>query len=87
MATHESLRRRLLQDIEELQTKPYPNIHLHVNDNDLTTACLVLRVEAYNMDMHLTVNFPPRYPLVAPRVHMDSDVSHPNIFDSYICEY
>ncbi|CZR63215.1 uncharacterized protein PAC_13112 [Phialocephala subalpina] len=82
MATN--LKQRLLQDIAELHTKPYPNITLHVNDEDIAEACLVLKPEGYGT-MHLTVEFPSNYPLQAPRVRMDSDVSHPNIFGDYIC--
>ncbi len=80
-----SLRQRLMRDVAELLTKPYPNISLHVQDQDITKACLVLNVEGYKLPMHLTVEFPPKYPLVAPKVRMDSDVQHPNIFDTYIC--
>ncbi|KAF8861791.1 hypothetical protein BDZ45DRAFT_773495 [Acephala macrosclerotiorum] len=82
MATN--LKQRLLQDIAELQTKPYPNITLHVNDEDITEACLILKPEGYG-SMHLTVEFPSDYPLRAPQVRMDSDVEHPNIFGTYIC--
>lgn len=73
-----------MQDISELQTKPYPNITLHVQDDDLTTACLHLTAESYGK-MHLTVAFPSNYPLRAPTVRMDSNIEHPNIFGSYIC--
>ncbi|KAH8795635.1 hypothetical protein BGZ57DRAFT_937597 [Hyaloscypha finlandica] len=79
-----TLKQRLLRDIAELQSKPYPNIELHVQDDDLTKACLILTVEGYG-PMHLTVTFPSNYPLAPPRIQMDSDVVHPNIFDTYIC--
>jgi ubiquitin-protein ligase len=79
-----TLKQRLLRDIAELQSKPYPNIELHVQDDDLTKACLILTVEGYG-PMHLTVTFPSNYPLAPPRIQMDSDVAHPNIFDTYIC--
>lgn len=79
-----TLRNRLLQDIEELQSSPYPNVSLHVEDSDITKACLALTVDGYG-PMHITVEFPPLYPLQPPRMHMDSDVKHPNILGSYIC--
>ena len=79
-----TLKQRLLRDIAELQSKPYPNIELHVQDENLTHACLVLNVEGYG-PMHLTVTFPSNYPLAPPRIQMDSDVMHPNIFNTYIC--
>jgi len=79
-----TLKQRLLRDIAELQSKPYPNIELHVQDEDLSHACLVLNVDGYG-PMHLTVTFPSDYPLVPPRIQMDSDVVHPNIFNTYIC--
>jgi ubiquitin-protein ligase len=79
-----TLKQRLLRDIAELQSKPYPNIALHVQDDDLTQACLVLTVEGYG-PMHLTVTFPDNFPLSPPRVGMDSNVYHPNIFGGYIC--
>src|SRR6187402_3378718 len=84
MSTDYRLKQRLLQDIAELQSKPYPNIVLHVQDNDLTQACLILTVEGYG-PMHLTVTFPENFPLSAPIISMDSEVKHPNVFGSYIC--
>jgi ubiquitin-protein ligase len=82
MAT--TLRQRLLQDIAELQTKPYPNISLHVQDEDITKACLVLNAKGYG-PMHLTMEFCHDYPLSPPKVRMDSYIFHPNIFGTYIC--
>ncbi|KAH8650595.1 hypothetical protein BGZ60DRAFT_389069 [Tricladium varicosporioides] len=79
-----ALRNRLLQDLAELQSQPYPNIKVHVRDEDYSEACLILDVEGYGQ-MHLTVEFPARYPLEPPKIRMNSDVSHPNIFGSYIC--
>lgn len=79
-----SLRQRLLHDIAELQDNPYPNISLHT-DGDINTACLILTVEEYNMKLHLTIHFPAEYPLDPPAVLMNSDISHPNIYGSYIC--
>ncbi|KAG9229410.1 hypothetical protein BJ875DRAFT_197923 [Amylocarpus encephaloides] len=83
-APQQQLRKRLLQDIAELQTMPYPNTALYVQGDDLSAACLVLTVEAYG-DMHLTVEFPSSYPLSPPTIKMNSDISHPNIFGDYIC--
>ncbi|TVY44166.1 Ubiquitin-conjugating enzyme E2-17 kDa [Lachnellula occidentalis] len=80
-----SLRKRLMQDIAELQSKPYPNITLHVQDDNIREACLILNVEDGYGPMHLTVVFPHKYPLSPPRIQMNSDVKHPNIFGSYIC--
>ncbi|RYO78522.1 hypothetical protein DL766_008162 [Monosporascus sp. MC13-8B] len=76
-------RRRLLLDIKELTEKPYPNILLHVHDDDLTSACLVLTPANYK-PLHLTVRFQD-YPGRPPKVEMDSRVSHPNVFNRYIC--
>jgi ubiquitin-protein ligase len=78
------LRQRLLLDIAELQGKPYPNISLHVQDEDITRACLVLIAEGYG-PMHLTVHFPPTYPLSPPSISMNSQIVHPNIYGTYIC--
>jgi ubiquitin-protein ligase len=79
-----ALRQRLMHDIAELQTKPYPNITLHIHDANMKEACLVLIVDGYG-PMHLTIDFPDDYPLYAPAIRMDSDVKHPNIFGNYIC--
>jgi len=65
-----ALKQRLMQDIAELQDKPYPNIALHIQDEDLTQACLILTVEQYG-SMHLTVEFPSNYPLSPPRIQMN----------------
>ncbi|KAI2462933.1 hypothetical protein F4781DRAFT_157150 [Annulohypoxylon bovei var. microspora] len=76
--------RRLMMDIKELVEKPYPNITLHSYDYDLSAACLVLTPENYK-PLHLTVQFPPHYPVDPPQVKMDSSVYHPNVFHNYIC--
>jgi ubiquitin-protein ligase len=79
------LRRRLLQDIAELQGDPYPGIAFHFQDEDgLVQACLVLTPEG-EKPLHLTVDFPDTYPLEAPLVKIQSKVAHPNVFDDYIC--
>ncbi|KAF4637880.1 hypothetical protein G7Y89_g223 [Cudoniella acicularis] len=82
--TPSALRQRLLQDITELRSKPYPNVTLHVRDENITRACLILNVDEYG-PMHLTLEFPSDYPLGPPIMLMDSDIIHPNIFGSYIC--
>jgi ubiquitin-protein ligase len=79
-----ALRQRLLQDIAELQEKPYPRIRLHVDDDDLTTACLILTPENWK-GLHLTVQFGDTYPLKPPRITIQSQVNHPNVFNTYIC--
>ncbi|QSZ31506.1 hypothetical protein DSL72_001073 [Monilinia vaccinii-corymbosi] len=78
------LRRRLLLDIAELQTEPYPNIALHVDDANLDSACLILDVDGYG-PLHITIKFPVDYPLQPPTIEMNSDISHPNIHGGYIC--
>ncbi|KAM0701858.1 hypothetical protein Q7P35_010768 [Cladosporium inversicolor] len=78
------LRQRLLQDINELQTKPYPGIALHLRDGDLTQACLVLTPEN-NAQLHLTVIFKNQYPIQPPEITIQSNIVHPNIYQDYIC--
>ncbi|KAI0425083.1 hypothetical protein F5Y09DRAFT_335254 [Xylaria sp. FL1042] len=75
---------RLLSDIHELVTKPYPKIALHLRENNLKQACLVLYPENYP-PLHLTIDFPPRYPIDPPRVHVNSSVQHPNVSGGFIC--
>ncbi|KAI4227734.1 MAG: hypothetical protein L6R40_008190 [Gallowayella cf. fulva] len=82
MACDPSLRRRLLRDIAELESRPYPGIRLHVQES-LEQACLLLAPEGYK-PLHLTV-FLHDYPLKAPRITMQSQVRHPNVFGDYIC--
>ncbi|KAL9624842.1 MAG: hypothetical protein Q9160_000888 [Pyrenula sp. 1 TL-2023] len=84
VAIGHDLRQRLLQDIRELKEKPYPNIDFHTYESDIRKACLILTPEAWP-PMHLTVNFGYDYPLHAPEITMQSHISHPNVFDSYIC--
>ncbi|KAI0130541.1 hypothetical protein BJ170DRAFT_701197 [Xylariales sp. AK1849] len=79
------LRQRLLQDIDELCRKPYPNIELHVrDDDDLSRLCLVLSPPGWQQ-MHLSIANLSSYPLKPPEITMDSFVLHPNVFGRYIC--
>ncbi|KAI1137566.1 hypothetical protein F5Y05DRAFT_419509 [Hypoxylon sp. FL0543] len=76
--------RRLLDDIKELVEQPYPNISLHTYDHDLSNACLVLTPTDYK-PLHMTLQFSPSYPTHPPKIMVDTLVSHPNVFGSYIC--
>ena len=76
------LQKRRLRDLAEMQDDPYPNIKLHPND-DLTGACLILSPEGQD-SLHLTMVLND-FPLSAPRVTIQSEISHPNVFGSYIC--
>jgi ubiquitin-protein ligase len=78
------LNRRRLQDISELQNKPYPGITLHVRDNDVTKACLILAPED-SAPLHLTIHIHDRYPIEPPRIKIQSKISHPNVYQDYIC--
>ena len=82
--TPNALHRRLLNDIAEIQRDPYPNVHLHVDDENFRKACLILSTEAYG-PLHLFIEFSHKYPLYAPNVTMQSDIGHPNIYGGYIC--
>lgn len=77
------LRQRLLQDISELQTKPYPGIVLHIRDN-LVHACLILTPEGAE-PLHLTIEFHERYPIEPPKITIQSKIAHPNVYQDYIC--
>lgn len=79
-----ALRRRLLNDIAEVQRNPYPNIHLYPHEADVTRACLVL-IPPQEEPLHLSIHFWDDYPLRAPRVSIQSAVTHPNVYGSYIC--
>jgi ubiquitin-protein ligase len=79
-----ALHRRLLADIVEVQQDPYPNVHLSLNHEDITHACLVL-TPPEEKPLHLEIKFPTDYPLRPPHVTIQSHVDHPNIFDNYIC--
>ena len=76
------LQKRRLRDLAEMQDDPYPNITLHPND-DLTRACLILSPEGQD-PLHLTMVLND-FPLSAPRVTIQSEISHPNVFGTYIC--
>lgn len=79
-----ALHRRLLNDIAEIKQDPYPNVYLHVDDEDFHKACLILTPEAYE-PLHLFIEFPHDYPLCAPTVTIQSDIVHPNVYGDYIC--
>lgn len=78
-----ALQRRLLKDIAELRADPYPNVVLHPRDN-LQKACLILTPHERD-PLHLTVSFGKNYPLQPPQISIQSRVSHPNVFNEYIC--
>ncbi|KAL9131990.1 MAG: hypothetical protein Q9217_000200 [Psora testacea] len=82
MASALGLHRRLLRDIAELQSEPYPNIAFHINDS-LTEACLVLTPEGLR-PLHLTMVL-KNYPLRAPTVIIQTFTTHPNVFGTSIC--
>ncbi|KAI8631622.1 hypothetical protein F5Y19DRAFT_424359 [Xylariaceae sp. FL1651] len=77
-------RQRLLMDIEELVTKPYPKIMLHPHEEDLSSACLLLFPEYYP-PLHLNISFPSTYPICPPVITMDSSIIHPNVYGQFIC--
>ena len=76
------LHKRRVRDLAEMQVDPYPNIALHPND-DLTRACLILSPEGQD-SLHLTMVLND-VPLSAPRVTIQSEISHPNVFGTNIC--
>ncbi|PQE27309.1 ubiquitin-conjugating enzyme family protein [Rutstroemia sp. NJR-2017a WRK4] len=78
------LQKRLLSDIHELMTSPYPYIQLFPSSSSLQNACLHLETPIYGL-LHLSIVFPASYPLIAPRITIDTTVSHPNVYGSYIC--
>ena len=82
MASDPSLRKRLLRDIAEFQSEPYPYIDFHVQDS-LETACLILTPEG-TVSLHLGMSL-HNYPLQAPTVTIQTRICHPNIFGDYIC--
>jgi len=74
------LRKRLLDDIAELQRNPYPGIRLRFQGaTALDHACLILQ-PAGERPLHLTISFHGRYPLEPPEVVSDHFIAHPNIF-------
>ncbi|EGY15337.1 uncharacterized protein VDAG_06191 [Verticillium dahliae VdLs.17] len=77
-------KRRLLCDFAELQEQPYPPIQLHVDESNTLKVCLVLTPPGW-IPIHLTVMFPPEYPLRAPRISTDTRISHPYVIGSYLC--
>ncbi|KAI0487753.1 hypothetical protein F4859DRAFT_466076 [Xylaria cf. heliscus] len=77
-------RQRLLSDIHELVTKPYPKIALHPREDNIHRACLILYPDHYP-PLHLSIYFPKMYPMHPPAVSMNSSVQHPNVFDEFIC--
>lgn len=79
-----ALHRRLLNDIAEIQQDPYPNVHLHVDEQDFREACLILSTEAYG-PLNLFIGFGNDYPLYAPQVSIQSEIIHPNIYGDYVC--
>ncbi|KAJ9636032.1 uncharacterized protein PV06_01180 [Exophiala oligosperma] len=78
-----ALHQRLLRDIAEFQSKPYPYITF-IPRTDIRSACLILTPEA-KRPIHLTVNIPQDFPLHPPTIACDTQIRHPNVFGRYIC--
>lgn len=74
---------RLLHDLHELTTNPYPYITLH-SHAEITKACLILTPPG-QPPIHLTAVFPPRYPTAPPCITIQTYSPHPNVFGDYIC--
>ena len=72
-----------MNDITELQAGSYPKISLCLNVEDMTKAYLILTPNG-NRSLHLIIEFADRYPLLPPKVTIQSKLFHPNIYGSYI---
>jgi hypothetical protein len=87
------LRIRLLQDIAEIQTQPYPNIALYIKDEDISTGCLILTVKGYRLQFRLSLDAANRpYGLQSHtsqhqrrRPHLRLHLGHKN--GLYVCVY
>lgn len=79
-----TLRQRLLRDIAELQSKPYPFIKWIPYENDIQRACLILTPDNH-VPLHLSVSIPNTFPLHPPKISCNTTIKHPNIFGMYIC--
>ena len=82
MASQSLMHQRLLKDIAEIQSDPYPGIDFHIRDS-LDTACLILFPEG-SEPLHLTMSM-SNYPLQPPSIEIQSRIRHPNIYGSYVC--
>jgi ubiquitin-protein ligase len=78
------LHNRLLSDIHELMTSPYPHIQLFPSSSCLHKACLHLETPIYGL-LHLSIGFLASYPLNPPVIKINTAISHPNIYGDYIC--
>lgn len=79
-----ALQQRLLRDIAELKSKPYPFINWIPHENDFHKACLVLTPDNH-VPIHLSVTIPYDFPIQPPQISCNTQISHPNIFGEYIC--
>jgi ubiquitin-protein ligase len=79
-----ALQQRLLRDIAELQSKPYPFISWIPYENDIQRACLILTPDNH-VPLHLSVAIPYDFPLQPPEIRCNTIITHPNIFGEYIC--
>lgn len=79
-----ALQKRLLRDIAELQSEPYPFIRWISFEDDIHKACLVLTPDN-QVPIHLSVTVPHDFPLRPPQIRCDTEIVHPNVFGEYIC--
>jgi len=79
-----ALEQRLLRDLAELKSKPYPFINWIPHENNIHKACLVLTPENH-VPIHLSVTIPHDFPLQPPHISCNTQINHPNIFGHYIC--
>ncbi|KAK5049945.1 hypothetical protein LTR84_004064 [Exophiala bonariae] len=79
-----ALAQRLLRDIAELQSDPYPFIKWIPHEDNIRKACLILTPEN-QVPIHLSVTIPLEFPLQPPAIKCDTRITHPNVFGDYIC--
>jgi len=82
----QSLLKRLVKDVEEIKSNPYPGIEIFPHDENYTKLCLVLTPQSgpfTGLRLHFMMEIPSDWPNSPPEVAINAHIDHPNVFGGW----
>lgn len=81
-----SLLKRLLKDVEEIKSNPYPGVEIFPHDENYTKLCLVLTPQSgpfTGLRLHFMMDIPIDWPNAPPMIASSAYLNHPNVFGGW----